>query len=324
MKMKWIRLVSLITILLFALVVVNLAFPVGRLWPYRRGAQVFFSSPPTSSSGDDEKKKSEDSNKRQRGYKFGDFTRFLTKKATGRVNQLTGKTEYQFGDLTQWMDQQAKTRVSELTGKDGEYEFGDLTRWADSVAKQKVSNFTKKEGYEVGDISREIVRRIWAGEIELADAFLALRILVSVGASMTPVASVLPVRWLFELINFGLAQDIGGRLLGVLAVSLDERMKEVLVGDAKYQLGDLTKRKLRDALSDFTGKDGEYEFGDISRRITELADERGRLSSGSNSKLDPDLKLTEDAIAKELDDWDRKFHREQEERSLGDSMKKDK
>jgi hypothetical protein len=149
------------------------------------------------------------------GYRFGDITRFLAKKATKDIKKVTGKERY---------------------------EFGDLTRWADQAARQKLYNFTDKETYEFGDLSREVVRRIQAGEIETKDVFLALKILVTAGVSLTPIVSILPARWLIEIINLGLAQDVAGRLMEVVAQALDGRMKEAITGDANYQLDHVTKK----------------------------------------------------------------------------------
>jgi hypothetical protein len=226
------------------------------------------------------------------GYKFGDLSKKL-------AQRITGKKTYEFGDVSRFLDQQAKGGVNKLTNKT-DYEFGDLTRWADSVSKEKVSNFTSKSGYEVGDISKEVLRRAKSGEYSLEDMFLALRILLSAGASLTPLASVLPLKVLMELVNVGLAQDITGRLVETLAVSLDERMKEAFTGDSKYQLGDLTKKKAAASLAKFTGKE-EYEFGDISRKVTQLSLQEKTKKSGKQQ-----IEL-ESEIADELVDWDHKF-----------------
>lgn len=254
------------------------------------------------------------------GYKFGDLSKAFAKRASARVNQLTGNENYEFGDLSRWLDQQAKGKAASITGKD-EYKFGDLTLWADKMSKEKVGNFTDKEGYEVGDISKEVIRRVRAGDYELQDVFLALRILLSAGASLTPVAGVLPVKVLLELVNLGLAQDLTGRLVGVLAGSLDERVKEAITGDANYQLGDLTKKKTLQALADFTGKDS-YEFGDISRKVTELSsqqqDKKGKAGDAS--------KTTIELLGPQIDDlavWDNKFQERSGATSLPSANDKD-
>jgi hypothetical protein len=226
------------------------------------------------------------------GYKFGDLSKKL-------AQRITGKETYQFGDVSRHLDQRAKDSVSKLTNKT-DYEFGDLTRWADSYSKEKVSNFTSKSGYEAGDISKEVLRRARSGEYTVEDMFLALRILLSAGASFTPLVSFLPLKLLLDLLNMGLAGDVTGKLVEVLAGVVDERMKEAITGDSKYQLGDLTKKKIVAALAQFTGKE-KYEFGDISRKVVQLQQE------GETKKNDKQQIELQSQIADELVDWDSKF-----------------
>ena len=230
-------------------------------------------------------------------YQFGDLTRAVFRKAAGQVNQLSGKESYEFGDFTRWIDQQAKAAVNGVTGKD-EYEFGDITRWVDQQAKKMACNYTSKDEYQIGDISREVIRRVWVGEYEIRDVMLALRILLSAGASLTPIASALPVSVVLELVNLGLAQDLGGRLLEILAQSLDERFKLALTGDASLTLGGITKRALIQQIIRFTGKN-DYEAGDITRKILE--------SRASGAAASEGIVLSEELAAK-LFSWDSKMH----------------
>ena len=231
-------------------------------------------------------------------YRFGDITRSLLKRTTAQVTVLTGKQQYEFGDLSRWLDQQAKGKINEITGRDGEYVLGDLTRWADHQAKEIISNYTGKEDYQVGDISKEVVRRTMSGEYELQDVILALRVLLSAGISLSPIAAALPVKVVMELINLGLAQEVGGKVMDVLGKSLDERFKLALTGDSQYRLGDISKRELMKSLSAFTGK-SEYAFGDISKRVAELA------AKENKTKID-ELKMDEH-VRKDLAWWDKRF-----------------
>jgi len=258
----------------------------------REGASIFSSFSQSSASActatkssgseDDDDSKNNQIVELDTGYRFGDISRFLAKRAAGRINELTGKEKYEFGDLTKWIDRRAK---------------------------EKVADFTGKEEYCFGDVSNEIARRIAEGEIEPRDAFLALRVLLSAGASLTPLASALPVQWLLDLVNFGLAQDIGGRLLEILARNLDERMKEALTGDSQYKLGDLTKRRIRQSISDVTARDA-YDFGDISRRISALAAKKKQSGFDDETrKQDYELQLNDDVV-KDLKAWDRRYQYE--------------
>jgi len=232
------------------------------------------------------------------GYKFGDFTRSIGKK-------VTGNKDYQFGDISKTLDKRAKSRVNDLTGKN-EYKFGDLSKFLDSQAKDKVANFTGNATYQVGDISREVVRRAWAGEYDLQDLFLMIRVALQMGASFTPMARLLPVKVLLELLNVGLAQDVGSKVVGNVAKSLDERFKEAVTGDAKYQLGDKTKDQLSKSLTKLTGKDS-YSFGDISKVVAErVADDSGKSKATKSTGEDTEALL--DLMNNEaLVDWDRKL-----------------
>ena len=247
----------------------------------------------------------------KRGYKFGDVSRLLAKRVTSKVNELTGKDSYEFGDLSRWLDGRAKERVQAIKGQQGDYkyEFGDLTRWADALAKEKAANFAGKEtsqDYEFGDISLTVIRKVRSGEYNLEDVYLALRLLATAGFSLSPVVNLLPVQGLLQLVNLGLAKDVGGRLMGVLATALDARMKEALTGNASYELGDMTKDRLREALARFTGKD-TYEFRDIFRTIVERR--RGDdVTKESNGSSDDAIVFTlQDQLGDDLAKWDAKF-----------------
>jgi hypothetical protein len=254
----------------------------------------------------------------KKGYQFGDISRFLAKQAATQIKKVTQKDSYEFGDLTRFLDRQAKSKVADWTGS-SEYEFGDLTRFAMSTVRSRVSNFTshvdkdRKPAYQFGDITREVLRRAQAGEYDTSDLFLALRVLLSAGVGLTPMMSMIPVRWLLDLVNLGLAQDIGGRLMEVLASALDERMKIAITGDAKYQLGDLTKKQLTRAITTFTGKD-EYEFGDISRKLASLNNSQSHASAQDVVQVETphsEIFLTNETFS-DLEDWDRRFQSEKQ------------
>lgn len=245
---------------------------------------------------------------RRRGYQFGDLTRRLI---GDRVNQITGKEEpYEFGDLSRWVDGTIKKRINTLTDKE-EYELGDLSKWAWGKVGNATQDYTGKESYEVGDLSKEVIRRVRSGEYAMSDVWLACRILLSAGLGfLTPVATILPLRTLLDLVNIGLAQEVSGRLLEEMAGFLDRRFKEALTGKADYQVGDLTKDRLESAITKWTGKDS-YEFGDITRHVRKLAVEASAeapsttRTTGSNKK--PSQIHIEEKSMRELDKWDAKF-----------------
>jgi hypothetical protein len=80
-------------------------------------------------------------------------------------------------------------------------------------------------------------------------------------------------------------------------------MKEAVTGDAKYQLGDVTKKKALEAMAEFTGKES-YEFGDLSRKIAKLSEES--KNTKGKQKKEPELHLQEQLVD-ELTEWDSKF-----------------
>ena len=134
------------------------------------------------------------------------------------------------------------------------------------------------------------------------------------GASLTPIARLLPVKVLLEILNVGLAQDVGSKVLGGVAKTLDERFKSAITGDAKYQLGDLTKKQLTNAVAKFTGKDS-YSFGDISQavaaRLVEMDTDSnitGSISGSSKATAATGKVLLEELSNNDaLAEWDRKF-----------------
>lgn len=230
-------------------------------------------------------------------YKFGDLSKSV-------VNSITGKEEYEFGDISRWMDQRAKSAVNELTGKD-EYRFGDLSRFADATIKEKLNNFTGQEEYQVGDVSKEILRRVAAGDYKLEDILLLCKVLASFGIGLAPVASALPAKLLLDLLNVSLGQEIGGRLLEALAVSVDQRFKETLTGDADYKMGDVTKS----AILNFVGKDetSSYEFGDITKTIAKQLEDNNAESKKfgvAEPKAGKGSIVLEPKLVAELEDWD--------------------
>ena len=127
---------------------------------------------------------------------FGDISRNLDQQAKNRVSELTGKDEYKFGDLRKWADSHAKEKIANYTGKVN-YEVSKILVWHEwrefklAIAAPKLcsrafwsfllmhlsitSSMHSLIPKQVGDISKEVVRRAWAGEYELDDVVLAFR-----------------------------------------------------------------------------------------------------------------------------------------------------
>ena len=251
------------------------------------------------------------------GYKFGDVTRGLASRFTKRVERMTGK-EYQLGDLSRHLDAKAKEKICEVTGKD-DYRFGDLSLWADANVKAKVCEMTGKAEYTAGDITKEILRRVTSGEMKWEEVLMLMKMMLSIGASFSPVAGMLPAKVLIELLNYSIIAQAGEMVTSAISTELDRRMKKAFTGDPEYQLGVITKRQLLN----FIGSD-TYEFGSLTRTIIEKMntgvgddnDESAKVSRSGTGKgdgilfadsSDENLELSNEQVLMELAAWDKAF-----------------
>jgi hypothetical protein len=226
------------------------------------------------------------------------------------------------------VDQKAKEEVQKVTGRES-YEFGDISRWADARVKQRVCELTGKESYDGGDLSKEIVKRVLAGEVKWEEVIMLLKVLLSLGASFSPVAGMLPAKVLIDLLNYSIAAQVGEKVTGAISTELDRRMKHAVTGDPEYQLGDFTKAKIMR----FVGKDesGEYELGDLTKTVLKKMNDSSSTTSdekngtrgsnddllfgGTNTKDAGDgglLELNNEQILAELAAWDKAFKVESE------------
>ena len=161
------------------------------------------------------------------------------------------------GKVATWIDSQAKAGTEAVT----------------SSTKRAVLNFTGKSSYEFGDVSKETVRRIAAGEVNMQDFILLLKILIAIGATVGPLAELLPFTFLLEALNISIEQKVGGKVMEVLAKTLDSRIVGALfTSDDKNLLGDVAKRSLLSGILSFTGKQN-YESGDIQRAVIQHENE---------------------------------------------------
>lgn len=251
------------------------------------------------------------------GYKFGDISRGLASRFTKRVEQVTGK-EYKFGDLSRHLDAKAKERVCEVTGKDS-YSFGDLSLWADANVKAKVCEMTGKNSYTAGDLTEEILRRVTSGEMKWEEVLMLMKMMLSIGASFSPVAGMLPAKVLIELLNYSIIAQAGEMVTSAISTELDRRMKKAFTGDPDYQLGDKSKRQLLN----FIGSD-TYEFGSLTKTIIEKMNARDvgnndesteGIKSGTGKSdgiifadsSNENLELSNEQVLMELEAWDKAF-----------------
>jgi len=263
----------------------------------------------TQSGSSSHKNKNDNNGGKGEGYKFGDVTKSFFNQAG---KKLTGDDSYQFGQITKKVLQNAtstiagtqslaSTATSSSSSSSPDYQFGDLSKALLNRTGTLLTNYTSKPDYQLGDISKEIIRRVGTGEYSLSDIILLCKILLSFGVGLTPIAGALPAKLILEMMNYGLAQEAGGRLLDMLAQTLDRRMKESVMGDADYALGDKTKH----AILGFIGKD-DYAVGDISKRVAELAEHAKKMESGAGNNANAKGFSLDPKMIAELADWDRK------------------
>jgi len=196
------------------------------------------------------------------------------------------------------------------------FKTGDFTRWLDQKGRSEVGSwvrgFTNKPTYKVGDLSREVLRRLRSGEYTTQDVMLVLKIVALVGVNFQPIAAVLPLKVLIEMMEVSVAQDLSSKVVGMLTSEVDSRMKEMVTGDKDYKLGDMTKRALTGSkdyqFGDFTKSivgqmaSKNYQFGDITRNFFKKGDKVPSASSSSTDKP-----LIDDDVKKAIEAWDKKY-----------------
>ena len=137
------------------------------------------------------------------------------------------------------------------------------------------------------------------------------QILIALGATIGPLAELLPFTFLLEALNISLEQKVGGKIIEVLSKTLDNRIVAALfTADDKNLIGDIAKRTVMGGVLEFTGKQN-YESGDIQRAVQRGQEE----DSTENMKLDIDL-------SSEFEEWDRMFVEKIETEEYGGNQAK--
>mmetsp|Transcript_7658 Transcript_7658/g.10914 ORF Transcript_7658/g.10914 Transcript_7658/m.10914 type:complete len:490 (+) Transcript_7658:27-1496(+) len=215
---------------------------------------------------------------------------------TSRAKEVAVGGAQGAGEVAKWMDEQARGGVDSVNAK----------------AQSLVLGFTGKNKYQPGDITKELLRRIVSAEYDMNDIALFLKIMVAVGASIGPLAKVLPVTVLLEMLNVSLERQIGGKFLDTLASSLDDRFSAAFSNDDKYQLGDAVRRSTMSAVSNFTGKDS-YKSGDIEYAVSEAKNQKEEQKPGIDAMGQPIMKVKtlNVQVGDEFDEWDQKFRETQ-------------
>ena len=149
---------------------------------------------------------------------------------------------------------------------------------------------------------------------------MLMKMMLSIGASFSPVAGMLPAKVLIELLNYSIIAQAGEMVTSAISTELDRRMKKAFTGDPEYQLGDISKRQLLN----FIGSD-TYEFGSLTRTIIEKMNARdvgnndksaeGGIKSGTGKgdgilfaeSSNENLELNNEQVLVELAAWDKAF-----------------
>mmetsp|Transcript_41772 Transcript_41772/g.100599 ORF Transcript_41772/g.100599 Transcript_41772/m.100599 type:complete len:463 (+) Transcript_41772:117-1505(+) len=212
---------------------------------------------------------------------FANTATFNVKREAVKVRSFARKGTGKVGDVALWIDSQAKMGTQAIG----------------SQARSMVVKFTGKEDYEFGDIAKETLRRILEGDVSISDTILLLKILLAIGASIGPLAELLPVAVLLQGLNVSLETQIGGKILEALAHSLDNRFVAAFTGDDKFLLGAAAKRSMLSGILAFTGK-STYEAGDIQRTIEAgTSDGHEQL----NISVDPELEAWDNAFTESIE-----------------------
>jgi hypothetical protein len=222
--------------------------------------------------------------------------------ATTSLAGLAQKGGSETANVVQWLDTQAK----------------DTATAANNGSKALVLSFTKKEEYQFGDITKTLIKKTAeAGkDINIADVMLLLKVLLAVGASFVPLAKILPVTMLMEMLNVSLEARLGGKIVEVLAGSLDERFTAAFKAD---EVGEFAKKSLTAALTAFTGR-LSYESGDIERAVVEVENsketeqQQAQQATVSSNAIEepptptpPPPKTFKFSVGSELEEWDQLF-----------------
>jgi hypothetical protein len=164
-----------------------------------------------------------------------------------------------------------------------------------------------------------------SGQYSSDDVWLFLKIVAMVGVNLQPIASVLPVKVVIELLEASVAQQMGEKVVSTLTTEVNQRMKEFVTGDKDYKLGDLTKKAVtgskdyqfgdltKRAAASFTKKE-TYQFGDISRALLakRQGDETSSTSPAESTKLMDSLDID---TKQALEAWDKKYLANKEDES---------
>ena len=88
-------------------------------------------------------------------------------------------------NIVQWIDEQAKNGTTAMNAQTSKIILG----------------FTGKGEYKFGDVTKEVIRRIASGDYNMGDITVLLKLLLTVGVSIGPLAKALPIAVLLDALN---------------------------------------------------------------------------------------------------------------------------
>jgi hypothetical protein len=199
----------------------------------------------------------------------------------------------------------AGSNLSQLAER-GSLSVSNVIQWLDAQGRgtAKVAKDTAVAAdAQARAVAKELIRQTTSADYSISDVLLLLKVLVVLGASFGPLAKLLPVTVLLNMLNVSLEARLGGKILEVLAESLDERFLAAFTAE---ELGDLAKRSLRGAIISFTGKEA-YEQGDIQRAVTST----DNVDDNDATSSPPELSILELSVGPEFAQWDEAFRESQ-------------
>jgi len=160
-------------------------------------------------------------------------------------------------------------------------------RYRGGVAGEQPASDSAVANAVASSLKAEVSTLLSDGTWELRDLSLLLRIVLVLGANLSPAARLLPVQMLLKLYSAQLTTELGERTFAAVVERLQDALYDgasttigTYTGKQRYEFGDITKK----AVSDMTGKPvGDYKFGDITKTITGklFGEEEGGQGKGS-------------------------------------------
>lgn len=193
-------------------------------------------------------------NDRDNDWKMRNPVEDIIDKATNSMRDLTGQSSIKYGELSKFF-QQEKTAQSQpyfqttsppppMTGprsfsvvtiRQQYKEVWQASKSLDDKIKTKLQSFISRTGNDTSEITKSIIRKIAKGEYDVSDLTFLLRILIALGADLTPIFGFLPMGILSELVGIGITLELSERFVKTVSVELEKRFDNKNKGDKDEQ-----------------------------------------------------------------------------------------